>query len=203
MGKLRTKVGSSYNKWSAICRGISQGSILELLLFNIFIKDIFFFVEKSEIYSFSDDNTVYPSGKDLPKIKEDLICTMKNILKWFKLNSLKANPRKFQFMILRDKTCYKHILKINSICFQFSGDVTLLSVMIDKDLTFKKHIENLVRKAQYKLHALLRITKFLTIEKVKILVNAFTDSKLNYVPLMLMFYRKHCNLKLKNFIIGL
>ena len=25
------------------------------------------------------------------------------------LNSLKANPGKFQFMILGDKTCYKHI----------------------------------------------------------------------------------------------
>ena len=32
---------------------------------------------------------------------------MKNILKWFRLNSLKANPGKFQFIILGDKTCYK------------------------------------------------------------------------------------------------
>ena len=47
-------------------------------------------------------------------IKEDLICTMKNILKLFRLNSLKANPGRFQFMILSDRTCYKHTLKINS-----------------------------------------------------------------------------------------
>ena len=38
---------------------------------------------------------------------------MKNILKRFRLNSLKTNPGKFQFMILSDETCYKHILKIN------------------------------------------------------------------------------------------
>ena len=56
--KHRTKVGSSYSKWSEICRGIPQGSILGLL-FNIFINDIFFFVEKSEICNFADDNTVY------------------------------------------------------------------------------------------------------------------------------------------------
>ena len=36
---------------------------------------------------------------------------MKNILKWFSLNSLKANPGKFQFMILDDETYYEHILK--------------------------------------------------------------------------------------------
>ena len=94
--KHRTKVGSSYSKWSEICLGIPQGSILGSLLFNIFINDIFFFVEKSEIYNFADDNTIYSCGKDLPKIKEDLICTVKNILKWFRLNSLKANPGKFQ-----------------------------------------------------------------------------------------------------------
>ena len=81
--KHRTKVGSSYSKWSETCRGIPQGSILGPLLFNIFINDIFFFAEKSEICNFADDNTVYSCGKDLPKIKEDLICTMKNTLKWF------------------------------------------------------------------------------------------------------------------------
>ena len=62
--------------------------------------------------NFANDNTVCPCGKDLPKIKEDLIRTIKNILKC----SLKANPRKFQIMILSDKTYCKHILKINSTC---------------------------------------------------------------------------------------
>ena len=70
-------------------------------------------------------------------------------------------------MIFVDKTCYKLILKINSTCVQSSDNVTLLGVMIDKNLTFKKHIDNLVRKAQYKLHALHCIRKFLTIEKAK------------------------------------
>ena len=66
----------------------------------------------------------------------------------------------------------------------------ILGVMIDKNLTFKKHICNLVRKAQYKLHALQRIRKFLSIEKAKILVNVFIDSQFNYAPLIWMFCRK-------------
>ena len=54
---------------------------------------------------------------------------------WFRLNSLKANSGRFQFMILGDKTCYKHIFKIDLICVQSSDDVTLLGVMIGKNLT--------------------------------------------------------------------
>ena len=84
----------------------------------------------------------------------------------------------------------KHILKINLAWVQSSDDVILLGVMLDKNLILKKHIDNLVRKAQYKLHALRRIRKFLTIEKAKILGNAFIDSQFNYASLIWMFCRK-------------
>ena len=60
-------------------------------------------------------------------------------LKQSRLNSLKAKPGKFQFMIIGDKTCYKHILKIDSTCVQSSDNVTLLGVIIDMNLTFKTH----------------------------------------------------------------
>ena len=103
------------------------------------------------------------------------------------LNFLKGNLGKFQFMILGDKTCYENILNINLTCVQSSDGVTLLGVKIDKKLTFKKHIDNLVRKAQYKLHALWRIREFLTTEKSKILGNAFIDNKFSYAPLIWMF----------------
>ena len=93
-------------------------------------------------------------------------------------------------MILGDKTFYEHILKINLTRAQSSDDVTLLVVIIDKNWTFEKHIDNLVCKAQYKLHALRWIMKFLTIEKSKILGNVFIASKFNYAPLIWMFCRK-------------
>ena len=67
-------------------------------------------------------------------------------------------------MILGDKFHHKHKLKINSIKVEASNDVLLLGITIDKKLTFKQHVENLCRKAQYKLHALRRIRKFLTTE---------------------------------------
>ena len=98
--KQRTKIGSTYSDWSEALRGIPQGSILGPLLFNIFINDIFFFIEKSEICSFAEDNTLYSCDRNLLRIKENLTFDMKNILFWFRTNLLKANTGKFQFIIL-------------------------------------------------------------------------------------------------------
>ena len=65
-----------------------------------------------------------------------------------------------------------------------------MGVVFDKSLDFKKHIDSFIRKAQYKLHALRHIRKFLNVEKAKKLGNAFIDSQFNYAPLVWMFCRK-------------
>ena len=106
-------------------------------------------IEQSDIFNFADDNTLYSCEERLTEIKENLVSDTERILYWFRLNSLKANPGKFQFMILGDKSHHKHILKINSIKVEASDDISLLGITIDKKLTFKQHIENLCRKAQY------------------------------------------------------
>ena len=54
-------------------------------------------------------------------------------------------------MILGDKSHHKHVLKINSVKVEASVDVLLLGMTIDKNLTFKRHIENLCHKVQYEL----------------------------------------------------
>ena len=55
-------------------------------------------------------------------------------------------------MILGEKNGLKYSLKIGSIIVK-----ELLGIIIDKALNFKKHIENLYRTVQCKLHALRRI----------------------------------------------
>ena len=46
---------------------------------------------------------------------------------------MKANPGKFQFIILGDKSHRKHISKINSIRVEPSNDVVLLGITIAKN----------------------------------------------------------------------
>ena len=68
---------------------------------------------------------------------------MKNLLLWFKVILLIANPGKFPFKILGNKMRYKHSLNIGSITIKESGEVEFLAITFNKALIFKKYVKNL------------------------------------------------------------
>ena len=195
--KQSVKIGSSNSFWSDVKRGVPQRSILGPLFFNVFIDDLLMFIENCEICNFADDNTHYSSGVELSSTLENLKHDTKTILKWFRINSLKANPGKFQFMILGKKQCNKVKLIINSIVINESNAMELLEITIDNMLTFNEHINNLCRNASYKLYALSRKRKYLTQDQAKLLFNAFINSQFNYAPIIWMFCRKNQYLKIR------
>ena len=112
--KQRTKIGSSNSDWYEIVRGVPQGSILAPLLFNIFSNDLFLFIEKTNICNFADNNTIYSCNNNLQTILKNLKHDMVNVLCWFKVNSMKANPQKSQFMVLGKSIRQTIILNINN-----------------------------------------------------------------------------------------
>ena len=57
--KQKTKINSSYSSWEEILFGIPQRSILEPLLFNISLCDLFYMMNDSDFASNADDNTPY------------------------------------------------------------------------------------------------------------------------------------------------
>ena len=83
-------------------------------------------------------------------------------------------------MILGKKIRNLVKLIINATEIEESRKVVLLGITIDNLLIFNEHIDNLRRTANYKLHALQRIRKYLSLEKAKLLCNAFINSQFNY-----------------------
>ena len=111
------------------------------------------------------------------------------LLYWFKINSMKANPEKFQFMIPSKKSYQPQKCFVNTFTIDQSDEAELLGLTIDKE---SKHIDKLCRNGQYKLYTLRRIRKYLSLGKTKMLGNSFIDNQLNYVPLIWMFCKRDC-----------
>ena len=99
---------------------------------------------------------------------------------------MKANPDKFQFIILRNTD--SHTLQIGDTAIKSASSVALLGITIDLKLNLKELINNIAKNAYYKLYVLRRLRKFLTLEKAKILPCSMIESQFTYWPLFWMFY---------------
>ena len=164
--------------------GVFPRNLFLGLYFLIFLLIIFFYLlKKSDICNFADDKTLFFCGDNLSVILKSLEHD-KILLGWFNLNSLKFSPGESQFMIFGKSLQLKYCLTIGPINAKESDHVELLVITIEKQLSFKKHTENLCRNASYKLHAFRTIRKCLTEEEAKLLGNAFIDIQINPAPLI-------------------
>ena len=89
--RQRIKIGTALSKWANIILGVPQGSILGPLLFNIYINDIFFFTEETNITNYADDNTPYVCDKSVELVIGRLEKDSLSLCQWFKHNYLKCN----------------------------------------------------------------------------------------------------------------
>ena len=86
------------------------------------------------------------------------------------MNYLKVNPDKSKLLpTLKDEAT----IKIDDTDIKSSSSKKLLGVLIDNKLTFNKQVSKISKKASNKLHAIARISKYMTKDKLRTIMNAF------------------------------
>ena len=192
----RVKVNGSFSSWKSVARGVPQGSVLEPLLFNIFINDLLLFIQNSDICNYADDTTIYTCNKNLDNIVYRLENDCSVALEWFADNFMKLNADKCHLLVPGQRCDDPVTVRIGSANVVNSSEEKQLGVQIDSKLSFDNHVSKLCQKASNKLYALARISPYMDQRKLRTLMRAFITSQFQYCPLIWIFHSRQLNKKI-------
>ena len=154
---------------------------------------MFFQTDTPEFSSYADDNTPFASAQNHENLMKSLQSTLNDVSEWYQENYFKANADKCHLFLssFSNKVMTIAIYKVAN-----SNSEELLGVVIDLEVTFSKHIENLCRATNQKLHALARVANLMTLEKPRLVIKTFVFSEFNYCPLVWMCHCRKLNKKI-------
>ena len=166
----RTKVDEEYSNHRTLKYGVPQGSILGPLLFNLFMNDIFYFINESQLANYADDTTAYLSKYGIFPFLHALKSETEIVLNWFKINEMKSNSEKCHLIVTENEhrpaytsNSYIYLDKEKEL-LESEICVKLLGLWIDNKMVFEEHIKKILSKGNQKLHALMRVAKYMTTE---------------------------------------
>jgi hypothetical protein len=150
---LVIKINSATSEEFAPEQGVPQGSLLALLLYDMYCYDIYSEHEddlsiERYILLFADDTTIVTHERTLKAILEELKILTRRTIKWFHRWRLKPNPTKLKLMI------FNHKINENSPTIEVCGTtlvlvhtVKYLGVHLDPKLNFKNHAQKMKIRA--------------------------------------------------------
>ena len=101
------------------------------------------FLQEASVCNFADDNSLSSHAKSLLQV--------------ISINSIAANPKKFQLMFLGK---IGQINDIENIVSKSKSCVKLLGTNIEHKLNFSEHVKTLCKSASGKIKALFRIRHY-------------------------------------------
>ena len=154
------RLGTTSSSLAPISQGVPQGSILGPLFFNIYTND-FQNCHNSIHSQYADDTAILISDRDINTLNYKVNNELKNITTWVETNRLSLNLQKTTYLVITNqKNPVQLEIKVKSIAINRSTSAKLLGVIFDEKLSFKEHINYLVKKLSYANYAFLKIRNF-------------------------------------------
>ena len=167
--------------------GFPQGSRIGPFGFKIYTKPLTAIAQKHgiHIHLYADDTQLYTSfePENSEAALERLEACIEDIRDWMETNYLKLNNSKTEFVIFGTK---KDLNKVSGWTVTVGNSEILpsksaqnIGAFLDSEMNMEIHINNIIRSCYAQLHSISKIRRYLTIDAVKTIVNAFILSRLD------------------------
>ena len=168
----RTNVNINFSLRKDIFAGVPQGSILDPLIFNKNINNIFRFPDNLCLSNFADVTARYSIGGNHKIHRNILNKNFLSLQKWFYDNFMVLNQVKCCYTSFGSNTDKSDLILEDSTKIP-SAEEYILKVTIDSRLTFYNHLKNLCKKIINKLNALTRIAPYLNHNQIGLIYTHF------------------------------
>ena len=186
----RIRLGSTLSEEIIIKFGVPQGSVLGPVLFNIYIRSIYVYVQKLgfTIHGYADDHQVLLSFKPLDQsivLVYGLMYCFEQIKLWMNRYYLQLNDSKTEFIIFGSNRLLNQI-KIGGLNFpsgisiRFVSLAKNLGIHLDSKLTLRNQIVQLKKNSFRTIRNINKIRFLLSRDQLKIVVNSLVVSCLDY-----------------------
>ena len=174
------KIGNVNSSSVKIKFGVPQGSILGPLLFLIFINDL---PQASNFFIrlFADDTFLCAQNEDLLLLEKEVNRELTKVYKWLASNKLTLNMDKSKCMIISKKRKTSNMsIRINGKELKHCDSYKYLGVYIDKNLSWKPHIEHVCKKVSKACGALAKTRHYVNVDTLTSIYYALFNSYVRY-----------------------
>ena len=135
--------------WETVKEGVLQGSVLGLLLFNIYLNDFPKIINQlSHIILFADDTSIFVTSTNYNELHQKLNSILHHIPKWFQTNQLILNANKAYIVKFTSSKALIYPLNIIHVdqTLAVAETTKFLGLLVDSHLSQKSQVNVLLKK---------------------------------------------------------
>ena len=180
------KFDNQHTNFEVLQCGVPQGSILGPLLFLVFVNDLKNSTKLLEPIMFADDTNLFYTNNNIKTLFEIANLELQNVNEWFIANKLSLNAEKTKYLFFHKQRVIENIplklpnLTFNGVEIKRESSIKFLGVMIDENITWRKHIELVENKMSKLIGILYRASPYLDRKSLKSIYFSFIHSYVNY-----------------------
>lgn len=150
---LQVKVGEAISDEFNVQNGVPQGSVISPILFLIAINDLN--LSGMQVSIFADDTAIWKAGRNIKYIKRQVQRAINDLETWCDQWGFKVSKAKTKVILFHRKKCKEPIdIYFQGTKLEQEKQVKFLGLIFDQKLTWKDHIDYVVKKCKKRINLL-------------------------------------------------